>query len=541
MRAKHPQSDPPLVPTTPPPPPIEVSTEDVVGALRLSFPTGSAPGPSGLRANHLKEAVFCPSLNKANNALLCLTRVVNLLCAGKAPQIVIPHLCGASLLPCKKKDGGLRPIAVGEVLRRLTSKCVARAVLPDALPILSPLQVGVGIPGGCEAILHSVMDVQGNPSIPPDDRYTLLVDAFNSINRTVMFREVRSRIPTMAPWIECSYGSQPILLLDDQPILSCCGVQQGDPLGPLGFSLVLHSIIEKIKEAVPGILINAWYLDDGTLCGSQQDLAAALSIIESDGPPRGLFLNRAKSFIYTPANSSITHPLLCNIPASSDGFTLLGSPIGPSAYCEAIVLKRVNKIEETLSRVSDLQDSQMETTLLRSCLALPKVAYVLRTCPPALIMKALGSFDSVMRDTLSDLAGGPLPDWSWLKASLPSSLGGLNIRQASLHAPAAYTSSFLQCRSLISQILGHTAKPPVQLTEVIGSLARAAARPDWVSTQDIDVPPTQHCLSRAIDEASFDALLASAPNTRFKALALSSAIRHAGDCSSILSSGPPSP
>ena len=153
-------------------------------------------------------------------------------------------------------------------------------------------------------------------------------------------------------------------------------------------------------------------------------------------------------------------------------------------------------------------------------------------------MKALGSFDSVMRDALSDLAGGPLPDWSWLKASLPSSLGGLNILQASLHAPAAYTSSFLQCRSLISQILGHTAKPPVQLTEVIGSLARAA---DWVSTQDIDVPPTQHCLSRAIDEASFDALLASAPNTRFKALALSSAIRHAGDCSSILSSGPPSP
>ena len=159
--------------------------------------------------------------------------------------------------------------------------------------------------------------------------------------------------------------------------------------------------------------------------------------LQLSGPPRGLFLNRAKSFIYTPANSSITHPLLCNIPASSDGFTLLGSPIGPSAYCEAIVLKRVNIIEETLSGVSDLQDSQMETTLLRSCL---EVAYVLRTCPPALIMKALGSFDSVMRDALSDLAGGPLPDWSWLKVSLPSSLGGQNIRQASLHAPAAYIS-----------------------------------------------------------------------------------------------------
>ena len=67
----------------------------------------------------------------------------------------------------------------------------------------------------------------------------------------------------------------------------------------------------------------------------------------------------------------------------------------------------------------------METTLLWSCLALPKVAYVLRTCLPAQIPKALGSFDGLICNALSDLAGGPLPDWSWLKASLPSYLGGV--------------------------------------------------------------------------------------------------------------------
>ena len=42
----------------------------------------------------------------------------------------------------------------------------------------------------------------------------------------------------------------------------------------------------KIRESVPGLLINVWYLEDGTLCGSQQDLAAALTIIEAEGPPR---------------------------------------------------------------------------------------------------------------------------------------------------------------------------------------------------------------------------------------------------------------
>lgn len=421
---------------------------------------------------------------------------------------------------------------MGEVLRRLTSKCAARAVLPDALKFLSPSQVGVGLPGGCDAILHSVMSVHGDTSIPSDHKLTLLVDfsnAFNSIDRATMFHEVRSRLPSITSWMECSYGSQPSLLLDNRPILSCCGVQQGDPLGPLGFALVLHSVIEKIKESVPGLLINVWYLDDGTLCGTEQELAIALSIIELEGPPRGLFLNKSKSLIYTPANSSITHPLLRDIPTSSDGFTLLGSPIGPSAFCEETVSKRIRKVQESVARLHDLQDSQLETTLLRSCLALPKLAHVLRTCPPCLIPKALGFFDDIIRHALSDLTGRPVPDWSWLKASLPSSLGGLNLRQASLHAPAAYIGSLHQCRHLVVEILGRIAPPPTHLPYSLQSLARAAGRPDWESIQDIDVPPFQHSLSRAIDETSFDALLASATHTRSKALALSTAIRHAGD------------
>ena len=133
----------------------------------------------------------------------------------------------------------------------------------------------------------------------------------------------------------------------------------------------------------------------GTLCGTQQDLAAALTIIEAEGPPRGLFLNRVKSFIHSPDNCSVTHPLLCGIPTSSDGFTLLGSPVGPNSFCEDIFSKRVSKIADTLSKLEDLEDSQMETALLRSCLALPKVAYLLRTCPPALFQQSLGSFDHI--------------------------------------------------------------------------------------------------------------------------------------------------
>ena len=52
-----------------------------------------------------------------------------------------------------------------------------------------------------------------------------------------------------------------------------------------------------IKEKVPGLLINAWYLDDGTICGSSRDLQKALDIIEEDRSACGLHPNRAKSLL----------------------------------------------------------------------------------------------------------------------------------------------------------------------------------------------------------------------------------------------------
>ena len=74
--------------------------------------------------------------------------------------------------------------------------------------------------------------------------------------------------------MESCYFCQPLLGKDS--IRSCCGVQQGDPLGPLGFALTFHSLIEKIKDELPGLIPNAWYIDDG----SPEDLAAALHIVE---------------------------------------------------------------------------------------------------------------------------------------------------------------------------------------------------------------------------------------------------------------------
>ena len=57
-------------------------------------------------------------------------------------------------------------------------------------------------------------------------------------------------------------------------------------------------------------------------------------------------------------------------------------------------------------------------------------------------------------ETLEAIVGGPISDWSWRKASLPSSLGGVNLRSASLHAPAAFVASSAQSQDLVESMLG---------------------------------------------------------------------------------------
>ena len=313
-------------------------------------------------------------------------------------------------------------------------------------------------------------------------------------------------------------------------IHSCCGVQQGDPLGPLGFSLALQPILEQINRDVPGLLMKVWYLDDGTLCGPLSDLCAAVDILEAEGPSRGLLLNRSKSLLIIPPDASPPPSSLPQgVPVSNGGFVLLGCPIGSASFCTSTVMKRIAKIQDTLVNLRDLQDAQIETVLLRSCLSLPKIAFTLRSCAPNLIHPALAAFDNIMRDSLADLCGGPISDWSWLKASLPVSLGGLNLRQALLHAPAAFIGSLALSDPLVAQILRHPPPVPASLPSCLATLAGAAGHPGWVSLQDIDVPLRQHSLSYQIDQESFDLLLSYAPDTRSLALAQSCSLPHAGD------------
>ena len=112
----HPRADCPLLPTAPCQAGEDFTPEDIADCLR-TFPPGSAGGFSGLIAAHLrpcKSSEYCQLLK-------ALARVCSDFAWGRLPPESSAILASARLIPIGKKDHGVRPIAVGEIIRRMVA------------------------------------------------------------------------------------------------------------------------------------------------------------------------------------------------------------------------------------------------------------------------------------------------------------------------------------------------------------------------------------------------------------------------------------
>ena len=109
-------------------------------------PKGLAPGCSGLRAEHLKAIISDRNVGRAAQVLASLAKFANACLAGYLPPEIQPYLCGGRLVPLRKKDEGIRPLVIGELLRAIAAK-LSLAEIENCLQALQPLQIGVGSKG----------------------------------------------------------------------------------------------------------------------------------------------------------------------------------------------------------------------------------------------------------------------------------------------------------------------------------------------------------------------------------------------------------
>ena len=149
----------------------------------------------------------------------------------------------------------------------------------------------VGIPGGAEAAVHAAREFLTSQQ---GDDFVLvklnMKNAFNSVSRTHLLSICARRCPEIFRLTQLAYGSHGILLVGNSVISSECGVQQGDPLGPLLFVLAVDDIARSVSSS-----LNMWYLDDATLGGPADIVAADLGRILPALNEIGLVANPLKS------------------------------------------------------------------------------------------------------------------------------------------------------------------------------------------------------------------------------------------------------
>ena len=58
---------------------------------------------------------------------------------------------------------------------------------------------------------------------------------------------------------------------------------------------------------------------------------------------------------------------------------MLGAPIGTVAFVGKILSEKIDSISDLVANIPLMEDAYLEFSLLRSCLFIPKLSYILRT------------------------------------------------------------------------------------------------------------------------------------------------------------------
>ena len=153
--------------------------------------------------------------------------------------MTIEPLMASRLIPLNKGEGAVRPIGVGEVLRRIIGKCVMKIAKKDVIEVSGSLQLCAGQKSGSEAAVHAMHAI-----FEADDTdAVLLIDAsnaFNALNGAAALHNIRVLCPMIAIYAINTYrNAARLFVTGGKEILSIEGTTQGDPLA---MALYAHSI-----------------------------------------------------------------------------------------------------------------------------------------------------------------------------------------------------------------------------------------------------------------------------------------------------------
>ena len=252
--------------------------------------TKGSGGPSGVDANGFRRILTCKSFKRSGTELCeAIASMTKRLCTKYVDPRGLEAILANRLIPLDKGEGAVRPIGVGEVLRRIMGKCVTKVTKPDVIDASGSLQVCAGHKSGSEAAIHAMRELFEHDNSDA----VLLIDAsnaFNSLNRAAALHNIRVLCPSIATYaINTDREPARLFIVGGQELRSSEGTTQGDPLAMSLYAISLQPLITRLQ--VRSAASQCWYADDAAGCGSLGDVKTWWDELMVSGPPLGYFPN----------------------------------------------------------------------------------------------------------------------------------------------------------------------------------------------------------------------------------------------------------
>lgn len=406
-----------------------------------------------------------------------LTSFFNNLIRGVIPPSIRRFFLASRLVGTPKGDGGVRPIAMGNVITKLVGKSVMLKLKGDTSQIFPSIQLGVGKSLGTEQLVHSLRHAWGNKG------HVLCLDvrnAFNSMSRHALFIAVAEQVPQLLPYFLLIYGqSSPLMTLTRDGVFeleSAEGVKQGGPLSSFLFCLALHQVLVKGCE-VEGVEGVAYCDDMNFYSSSLESLEVVYRLVESNLEEIGLKLRADKSKLLVNPEGNCGNFEVEGVEHVVEGLVGCGSPIGSEIFMRSFyndMICDVTKQAELLIGYRGSNDDGSELriieafTLFRQCLA-SSFNYLLRTTPIG--SEAREEFIrhlSQLLDSILERICGGVGDVNLVH--LPIGMGGVGIPSPALTADIAYLSSRAQCSVLYGGSWGDILEISEKVPESVGMI-----------------------------------------------------------------------
>ena len=156
---------------------------------------------------------------------------------------------------------------------------------------LSPIQLEFGVPGGVEAVAHSLRRYVNTMR---DDEIIVKLDfanAFNILRRDALMKTIAKFIPEIYCFVHATYSGEPNLQFIYCIIRCLEGPQQGYPLPSLEFCCSNHPLPQRLI-AVAGLRHE--FMNDIILAGKSSTVAQNIHVIKEVGAELGLRLSASK-------------------------------------------------------------------------------------------------------------------------------------------------------------------------------------------------------------------------------------------------------